>query len=120
MLGLCTGDTINRSPMLEVFGFPELGRAVLFQVRSAGSAITATVFLGTSNPNMLLPSGCRQLTSADIGSLPPIQTSSMGDGSVLLNLTSPALLHQHVYAQAGTSTGLLSNGLRLSIGGIVP
>jgi hypothetical protein len=46
-------------------------------------------------------------------------TSSMGDGRALLTLGSPALLHQHVYAQGGSPTGLLSNGVRLSMGGIV-
>jgi hypothetical protein len=124
VLGLMTGESVTRPPILDLLGFPESipgpGRDVLFQVRSAGSATTATVLLGTTNPNVLLPSGCRQLTSGNIVALPAIQTSPMGDGNVLWNPNSPVLLNQQVFAQAWTSTGLLSNGLKLTIGGIVP
>ena len=64
------------------------------------------------------------MTNGDIGTLGPFTTASMGHGNLLYHVpNTSALLHQHVFAQAvvqAGSTFLFSNGLRLTIGGVLP
>jgi hypothetical protein len=124
IMGLLEGEPRTLSPQLEVYGWPQLGYKVLFQVRQAGTSTpppNVTVYLGWTNPNQLVGS-CRVLSMADILSLGPVTASSMGDATVPFTIPNdPALLHRHVFVQAATSLGpLLSNGLRLTIGGVVP
>jgi hypothetical protein len=74
------------------------------------------VYVGTTNPNVVLPNGCRQMTSGNVLAL-PIVTSAMGNGDAVF--TVPGGAHAHLYAQAWTLAGIGSNGVLLSIGGIV-
>jgi hypothetical protein len=124
IFGLIEGELRSLSPMLDVYGWPQVGQSVLFHVRQAGIVVpppTIHVYLGWTNPN--LPFGsCRVLSMADYLGLGPVTASAMGDAVVPFTFPNdPVLLHRHMFVQATTSSGaLLSNGLRLTIGGIVP
>ncbi|MEZ5966878.1 MAG: S8 family serine peptidase [Planctomycetota bacterium] len=123
VMGVIEDGQLTRSPELFAYGFPVLDRHLLFQVRHAGSGNYAGVVLGASNPNSLV-GGCRILTSADLGTIGPVMTASLGHANLLYQVpNTTALLHQHVFAQAVVQIGgalLYSNGLRLTVGGVLP
>jgi hypothetical protein len=123
ILGFIEEGALLTPPDLFAYGFPVIGRHLLFQVRQAGAGNPAWVVLGSSNPNALLGS-CRILTNGDLGTLGPITTATLGHGNVPYQVpNNSALMHQHVFAQAIVQAGssfLYSNGLRLTIGGVLP
>jgi len=112
-------------PELYAYGFPVVDRHLLFQVRNAAGAQSAWVFLGASNPNALV-GPCRVLTSADLATVGPVNVAALGHANLLYQVpNSPSLIHQHVFAQAvavaqGGTTVLYSNGLRPTVGGVLP
>ncbi|MEZ5965448.1 MAG: hypothetical protein R3F56_16565 [Planctomycetota bacterium] len=94
-------------------------RPTLFQVRQAAPNANVLLQLGYTNPKILV-GPCLQL--ADLVAWFPLTTSAMGDASQPFTIPT-GLLHQHIFAQAvfpAGSTILRSNGVRLTIGGIVP
>lgn len=124
ILGLIGGETQSVPLRLEAHGRPQLGETVLFQVRNAGAPCpqpaNVSVVVGLSNPGV--PVGtCRVLSSADLVTLGAVQASTMGDAAIPWAIPSDqGLLHQHLYVQAAsTCGGVFSNGLRLTIGGVV-
>ncbi len=117
VIGLLEGTTAARNVQLDVFGFPRSGANVLFQIRQGTPSSLAVIGLGSANPNVI-SGNCLLLTSADLLVTGGLSTSSMGNAT--WSFTWPGgLLHQHIFAQAVTASGLYSNGLRLTIGGVV-
>lgn len=123
VIGVIEDGQLTRSPELFAYGFPVLDRHLMFQIRHAGGGNYAWVVLGASNPNALL-GACRIMTSADLGTIGPVTTAPQGHSNLLYQVpNTTSLLHQHVFAQAVVQVGatyLYSNGLRLTVGGVLP
>ncbi len=125
VVGLIEAPALASPPVLEVHGFPRVGETVLFRVRNGGLGSAAVVELGFSNPGNLIGS-CRRYTSADFNppSLPVLTTGLLGDATVPYTWPNDAaLLHRHVFVQASVTAApgtTYTNGLRVTLGGVVP
>ena len=129
ILGLIEESVATVGPELDLMGFPSVGRTILFGLRQCGGSAStpslAAITIGTSNPNVLLPP-CRLLSSGEIV-LPTFATQPMGHGFVPFPLHADSTqIHKRYFAQAVVFVGgaqgpvLFTNGVRFTIGGVLP